>query len=195
MERRHSDRRQAGSRRRLWPAGFLATALLLMATASWAQPQQESAPPDPAWDGPGRGLGPHCWCKGDMRGLRQRLDLTDEQAAKLESLRSDFLKETVDLNAQIQKKRLELGDLFRDPQTKQEKIEAAQKELNRLTGQKQEKAQAYRLRARGLLTAEQIGKLPPGCSFGMPWAGTMYPGGPGRGHGPGPRGGCCPYAM
>lgn len=174
MERRHSDRRQTASKRRLWPAGFLAIPVLLMA-ACWAQPQQESAPPDLTWDRPGRGPGPQGWCRGDMREFRQRLDLTDEQVAKLESLRSDLLKETVDLNAQIQKKRLELADLFRDPQAKQEKIEAAQKELNRLTAQRQEKAQAYRLRARGLLAAEQIGKLPPGCSFGIPWASIMYP--------------------
>jgi Spy/CpxP family protein refolding chaperone len=198
MERNHSDRTRAGLKRRLWPASALAVVTLLMAAALWAQPQEESAPPDPAWGGPGRGPGPgpgpHGWCGGDMRGLRQRLDLTDEQVTQLESLRSDFLKETIDLDAQIQKKRLELGDLFRDPQAKQEKIEAAQKELNRLTAQKQEKAQAYRLKARGLLTADQIKKLPPGCSFGIPWAGTMCPGGPGLGRGPGPRAGC-PYAM
>ncbi len=196
MEAKLLDRNRHSSRWFLGSAVILAAALLFMAAVSWAQPQQENAPADPAWGGPGRGAGPHGWCGGDMPGLKQRLGLTDEQVSKMESFRSEFLKETVDLDAQIQKKRLELGDLFRDPQAKAEKIEAVQKELNRLTAQKQEKAQAYRLKARGLLTPEQIGKLPPGCSFGIPWAG-MCPGCPGRGRGPGPGGGRagCPYAM
>lgn len=189
MARRRSERNRLSTKQRLLPAGALAAVFLfLISAASWAQPP---------WGGPGGGPGPHGWCGGDMPGLKERLGLTNEQVSKIESLRSEFLKETIDLDAQIQKKRLELGDLFRDPQAKQEKIEAVQKELNRLTAQKHEKAQAYRLKARGVLTPEQIGKLPPGCSFGIPWAGAMCPGGPGWGRGPGPGGGRpgCPYAM
>lgn len=188
MERKQLGGNRTDSKRRHWSAGVMAAALLSLAGVSWAQPP---------WGGPGRGPGPHGWCGGDMLWLKEMLGLTDEQVSKIESLRSEFLKEAIDLDAQIQKKRLELGDLFRDPQAKQEKIEAVQKELNSLTAQKHEKAQDYRLKARGVLTPEQIGKLPPGCSFGNPQAGAMCPGGPGWGRGPGPGGGkpWCPYAM
>lgn len=196
MERTRSERNRAKTGLPPFSAGVLvAVFLILFAAVSWAQPEPESPPPDPAWGRPGRGPGPHGWCMGDMQGLRVRLGLTDEQAGKLESMRTEFLKEAIDLDAQIQKKRLELGDLFRDPQAKQEKIEAVQKELNRLTAQRQEKAQAYRLKARGLLTPEQIAKLPPGCSFGIPWSGALCPGGPGWCCGCGKKWGGCPYTM
>ncbi|MDH7515045.1 MAG: Spy/CpxP family protein refolding chaperone [Bacteroidota bacterium] len=42
---------------------------------------------------------------------RERLKLTDEQATSIRSIRSATAKQLIDIRAEIQKKRLELGDL------------------------------------------------------------------------------------
>ncbi|MEW6443493.1 MAG: periplasmic heavy metal sensor [bacterium] len=166
-------------------ATALALIILLVGALSggaslWAQTSAPPAAPPPVsgpevGPGQGPGPGPRGWC---MKGL----NLTQEQVNKMQSLRLEFSKQTADLDSQIHKKRLDLATLLRDPQAKEDAIGAAQKELNRMMAQRDEKADAYLLKARSLLTAEQIRNLPPGCAFGF-WGGGM------RGHG---GGGCGP---
>ena len=159
---------------------------LFLAGVLWAQPQDPPAGPPPYGACPAR----HD-CAGGMHGLSKRLGLTEDQMTKMDSLRLEFSKETADLDAQIHKKQLDLATLIRDPQAKEEAITTVQKELSKLMVLREEKAHAYRLKARNLLTPEQIKNLPVDCHLGIPGGG---PKGCGMGMG-GPGKGGCPWAM
>ena len=159
---------------------------LFLGGSLWAQPQDPPAGP-PGYEGGPGGHG----CGGGMQGLSKRLGLTEDQMTKIDSLRLEFSKETADLDAQIHKKQLDMAGLLRDPQAKEEAITAVQKDLSKLMVQREDKAHAYRLKARNLLTPEQIKNLPVGCSLGIPGGG---PKGCGLGMGPG-KGGGCPWTM
>jgi len=159
---------------------------LFLGGSLWAQPQDPPAGP-PGYEGGPGGHG----CGGGMQGLSKRLGLTEDQMTKIDSLRLEFSKETADLDAQIHKKQLDMAGLLRDPQAKEDVITAVQKDLSKLMVQREDKAHAYRLKARNLLTPEQIKNLPVGCSLGIPGGG---PKGCGLGMGPGKCGGC-PWTM
>lgn len=100
--------------------------------------------------GPGYGMGPNALAK---------LNLTDEQVAKTQTLREAHLRETIPPRNQLFSKRAELRLLWTQTSPDQEKIIAKQKEINELRGQLQEKATRYRLEFHKILTPEQQARL------------------------------------
>lgn len=125
-----------------------------------------------AWgpgSGKGRGYGS---CQG--AGL-ERLNLTDDQKAKVEALQGANDKATKPLREKIFDKSVELRKLWLQANPDKDKITAAQQELRTLRNEMEDKVTALRLEIRKVLTPEQNEKL---ANSG--W---------GRGHGFGPRGG------
>ena len=142
----------------------------------------------PGWgSGRGPGYGP---CGGGEFGYRG-LDLTAEQKAKMSEMRDAQFKEMEPLRNQMFAKRDELRKLWLEPNPDQAKITAAQKEMNALRDQMQEKMTAFRLNALTVLTPEQKEKIrsfADGKGFGPGRGGRGGWGGPGCfGGGPGPR--------
>ena len=119
--------------------------------------------------GKGRGYGP---CR--EAGL-ERLNLTDDQIAKIDALQDDNYKATRLLREKIFDKSVELRRLWLQANPDKDKIAAAQKELRTLRNEMEDKVTALRLEIRKVLTPEQNEKL---ANSG--W---------GRGPGFGPRGG------
>lgn len=105
----------------------------------------------------------------------ERLNLTDEQKAKIETLISANQKEMRPFREKMFDKSVELRRIWLQPNPDKDKITALQKEVRVLRDEMQDKATAMRLEIRKVLTPEQQEKL---ANFG--W---------GRGHGFGPRGG------
>jgi len=123
-----------------------------------------------AWGpGPGRGQG---YCR--EAGL-ERLNLTDDQKAKIEALQTTNRKAIKPLREKMFDKTVELRRLWLQANPDKDKITAAQKELRTLRDEMQDKNTAMRLEVRKVLTPEQNEKLAD-----MGW---------GRGPGFGPRGG------
>jgi Spy/CpxP family protein refolding chaperone len=123
-----------------------------------------------AW-GPGPGRG-HGYCR--EAGL-ERLNLTDDQKAKIEALQTANWKAIKPLREKMFDKTVELRRLWLQANPDKDKITAAQRELRTLRDEMQDKNTAMKLDVRKVLTPEQNEKLAD-----MGW---------GRGPGFGPRGG------
>jgi len=106
--------------------------------------------------GRGHGSGPHDGC--DSETLSQ-LNLTAEQATKIDALREAFLKDCKPLQDKTVSKRNNLKILWLQQNPDQEKILAMQKEIKALMDQIQEKRHVYRLNVYNVLTPEQKEKL------------------------------------
>lgn len=125
-----------------------------------------------AWGpGPGKDKG-YGTCR--ETGL-ERLNLTDNQKAKIEALQNANAKATKPLREKIFDKSVELRRLWLQANPDKDKITAAQKELRNLREQMEDKVTALRLEIHKMLTPEQKEKL----------ANSHW----GRGKGFGPRGG------
>ena len=161
----------------------LVGALVLVASAAFAW--------GPGW---GRGYGPHgyvpgygppAWAPGAGPGYGPGLpvaNLTADQIAKIEKIRSDRYAEMTKVRTELFAKRTELQALFREPTLDQAKIAAKQKEIAALQAGMQEKALAARTAVAEVLTPEQRAQLP---AFGPGLGPGFGPGfGPGMGRGP-----------
>ena len=102
------------------------------------------------WGGPGMGRGP-----GIVDREKAGLDLTKEQLEKLQSLRTDFDKETLSLRNELELKALELRQLWTADELDEAAIIAKSKEVSDLQSQLEEKAIRHRLDAAKVLTKEQ----------------------------------------
>ena len=134
----------------------------------------------PGW-GRGHGGG-QCFYEPDT-GALSKLNLTDEQTAKMNTLRETHLKDVKPLRDKMFSKRGDLRLLWLQQNPDQEKIVAVQKEIRNLRDQMQDKMTVYRLNVLKVLTPEQQEKLKafgPGRGFG-----SGMKGGPGF-HGGGP---------
>jgi len=143
-----------------------------------------------AW-GPGSGRG-HGYCR--EAGL-ERLNLTDDQKAKVEALQTANWKAIKPLREKMFDKTVELRRLWLQANPDKDKITAAQRELRTLRDEMQDKNTAMRLEIRKVLTPEQNEKLADmgwgrGPGFG-PRGGMRGRGGYGPGNGPGLGMGMC----
>lgn len=125
--------------------------------------------------GNGRGQG---FKQASDRGFFRELDLTSEQQQKLLAIRQDFQKETQSLRFDLQKKQLELRQLWSAESLNQNAIEAKEKEVTGLRVQLANKARVMQEKMKKVLTADQLKK----------WEAAGYNCNPGVG-GRGPRGG------
>lgn len=83
------------------------------------------------------------------------INFTEEQLEKLQSLRTDFFEETLELRNQIQVKAMELRKLWTADELDDETILAKTREVSKLREQLQEKAIRHRLGVANVLTKEQ----------------------------------------
>ncbi len=126
---------------------------------------------------PGMGYGPS-W----MGGWAYRLNLSNDQVQKLETLHEKFLKETISIRNDLALKQVELRTLWLQTSPEEVKILAKEKEINALRAQIQEKATKYLLEGRKVLTPEQQMRataffMRGGFGFhrGMEWRGRDCP--------------------
>ena len=125
-----------------------------------------------------------CALKGDLQ-------LSEEQVKRIKEIRSRFEEESAELRATKRKQKEELDRLFRDPNAGTDEILAGRKSLFSLKEELDEMATDFRLKIRGELTAEQLGRLPAGS-----WRKILHHGCGGKCgcKCEGPRGGhTCPY--
>ena len=115
-----------------------------------------------------------------MMDWASQLNLTPEQAARLQDLREGFLRDTLTWRNELLVKRFDLRDLLRNPQSDSQAILNKQREISDLEAKIQERGILLQIELRKVLTPEQIKLLPP-------HGGGMYgtPGMPGRGRGMG----------
>lgn len=117
----------------------------------------------------GHGMGPgYGWCPY----TDSNLNLTEEQSAKLQTLRETYLKEITPLQNQVFVKKSELRLLWNAANPDRDKIMAKQNEINKLQQQIQEKATQYQFEIRNILTPEQRPKVRnfgPGYGYGPGW--------------------------
>ncbi len=105
--------------------------------------------------GGGRGHGGwFCDGRGMMAGF-YGLNLTADQTAKMDTLRDNHWKEVQPLRDKMLVKRNELRTLWLETNPDPTKINTAQKEVQALRSQMEEKRTAFRLEALNLLTPEQ----------------------------------------
>ncbi len=112
----------------------------------------------------------------------RRLNLTEEQMAKIQAVRESFLRETLVLRNELAIKRFDLRDLMADPRVDSNLVIAKQREISELEAKFQERALLNMLEIRKILTPEQIKLLPPGFGIGG-LRGHHMMRGPGRGMG------------
>jgi len=141
-----------------------------------------------AW-GPGRGAGVGGDCGYRSEAGLAKLNLTDEQKAKIEALQDANYKELKPIREKMFDKSVELRRLWLQANPDKDKITAAQKEMRSLRDTLEDKATAMRLEMRKILTPEQNEKLANsrwgrGPGFG-PRGGMRGPGEFGPGAGPG----------
>ena len=137
---------------------LLALVLCCLSVPAVGQPNDPSTP-DP-------GLGDGLRSRG-LNALAERLNLSPEQVASLRELRHGFWEETAEEKEALFKKKDELALMFKDQKTNDTDILAKKKEMTALRDQVEEKAMGYRLKARKILTPEQLAQLPPGCGLGF----------------------------
>jgi len=149
-----------------------------------------------AW-GPGRGPGAGRDCGYRSEAGFEKLNLTDDQEAKIEALQDANYKATKPVREKMFDKSVELRRLWLQANPDKGKITAAQKELRTLRDEMEDTLIALRLEIRKVLTPAQNEKLANsrwgrGPGFG-PRGGMRGQGefGPGRGPGPGLGMGMC----
>jgi len=104
-----------------------------------------------------------------MMDWANRLNLTDEQMARIQELRQAYLRDTLVWRNERVVKRFDLQDLLRNPQADPKEILAKQREISELDAKIEERTLLFQLEMRKVLTPEQIRLLPPG------WGGRMSP--------------------
>jgi len=91
--------------------------------------------------------------------IRKRLGITDEQAAKIRTQSSDFLKAEIRNRADLQIKQVELHDLMAADKPDRAAIDAKLQEISSVRLAAEKAAIGYRLDMREVLTAEQREKI------------------------------------
>ena len=125
--------------------------------------------------------------RGGKAGPWDNLNLTDDQKARIKTLREAHLRDVKPLQDQIFSKRGDLKLLWLQQNPDKEKILAVQKEIRAIRDQMQEKATAHRVDVFNILTPEQQDKAREAQSRRRPRPQGMPGGmmGPGPGMGPG----------
>ncbi len=136
--------------------GFLALlAAAVIAVPLFAQP----GPPDDRPAHP-RGRGP-CVCREDgermpMRGkMMEALNLTDQQKAQMEKLRTELEKKQVTVHGKVAVLRVELKELFQAENPDRSAIEKKMKEVSDLQHQLKINGLDHAFAVKGILTPEQ----------------------------------------
>ena len=153
---------------------------ILLETAFSQSVLAQGSPENKGWEfrgGRGMMMGP---MHSPMVDWASRLNLTEEQTARLQELRDTYLRDTMVWRNELLIKRYDLRDLLNNPKTETNVALAKQREISELESKIQERALLFQIEMRKVLTPEQIQLLPPGGG-GMYGPFMM----PGRGRGMG----------
>ncbi len=93
--------------------------------------------------------------------------LTEEQAKALKALQQAYMAEATSLRRDLIVLRLELGYLLRDPNVQPKVLFDRQKKISELRAKLDDLSLSYQIKARSILTKEQLEQLPPDFSMGM----------------------------
>jgi Spy/CpxP family protein refolding chaperone len=99
------------------------------------------------------------------------LGLTETQKKTLENLQQAYASETFPLRMELMSLRFELRHLIRDPNVPSMTLLEQQRKISELQGKLESLSLSYQIKARSILTKEQLEQLPEDCSLGM---GTGY---------------------
>ncbi len=158
-------------------AGKIILLLLIFLAGSSISAGAQGPPEGRGWGG-GRGMmGP---MQPPMMDWASQLNLTPEQAGKLQDLREGYMRDTLPWRNDLLIKRFDLRDLLRDPQSDPQAILNKQREISALESKIQERGILLQIELRKVLTPEQIKLLPPHA--GGLYGPSMMPG---RGRGMG----------
>ncbi len=94
-------------------------------------------------------------------------NLAQDQKKSYNSLYRSFLKETASLNAEIDQKQLEMRALLMETEPDSKKISKLQSEISELQSEYDKKTLFCQLKARKILTPDQIENLPQWCGMGF----------------------------
>jgi len=93
--------------------------------------------------------------------------LTEEQAKALEAIQHAYMAEAMPLRRDLIVLRLELRYLVRDPNVQSKLLFDRQKKISELQAKLDDLSLSYQIKARSILTKEQLEQLPPDFSMGM----------------------------
>jgi Spy/CpxP family protein refolding chaperone len=154
--------------------------LLLFLSATLNVQSLEAQQPFPKQDKP-------LFRSGNQKGYSQFLDLalTKEQAKALEILRQAYMAEAMPLRRELLPLRVELRYSLQNPNVQPKTLLDLQKRISELQSQLESLSLSYQIKARSLLTKEQLERLPEGCLSGVDTGFETMIGigrGPQRGH-------------
>jgi CheY-like chemotaxis protein len=114
------------------------------------------------------------------------LDLTEAQKKTLGGLQRAYASEALPLRMELMSLRFELRHLIQDPNVQPKILLDRQKKISELQAKLDDLSLSYQIKARSILTKEQLDRLPQDCLLEM---GIGYGAGVGIGRGPrrGPR--------
>jgi Spy/CpxP family protein refolding chaperone len=115
-------------------------------------------PPDKSmWRMGGQGT---CWQSSDLA-------LIETQAKALEGLQRDYTVEAMPMRRELMSIRYELRHLMRDPNVQSKVLFDRQKKISELQIKLDNLSLSYQIKARSILTKEQLEQLPQDCSLAM----------------------------
>jgi DNA-binding response OmpR family regulator len=125
----------------------------------------------------------------DSQGMRMKppaLDLTEEQAKTLETLRRTYMAEAIPIRTELFALRIELRHLLSDPNVQPQILFDLQRKISALQARLEELSLSYQVKAKSVFSKEQLERLPMDWLLGMD---TGYETRMGVGRGPrrGPR--------
>jgi len=149
--------------------------ILVIGSAGMVMAGHKGPPPDAdGAQGLGRGMGPGTGCGmgpcGAGGAALANLNLSDEQAVKIQALRETHLKDIAPIQDQLFSARNELRLLWNQPNPDAGQIAEMQQKMDDLRSQLRQEVTQHLLKVRGLLTTEQKARLVvvgPGMGRGM----------------------------
>jgi Spy/CpxP family protein refolding chaperone len=114
---------------------------------------------------------------GGIFWLPPSIGLTEAQAKKLEDLQQAFMAEAVPLRREVMFLRFELRHLILDQNVPSKTLFERQRKISELQGKLESLSLSYQIKARSILTKEQLEQLPEDCTLGI---GTGFGMGTGR---------------
>ena len=112
-----------------------------------------------AWASQGKGTLPSARKIAPFSSLAVNLNLSEDQIKKLQDLRLEYQKETLELKNALRVKRLELQALLASNEVDENKASSIVEEIGKLSTDIWKKSIHYRLEMRKILTEEQWNKL------------------------------------
>jgi CheY-like chemotaxis protein len=106
----------------------------------------------------------------DSQGMPMKppaLNLTEEQARALDSLRRSYMVEAMPIRTELFALRIELRHLLSDPNVQPQILFDQQRKISALQAKLEELSLSYQVKARSVFTKEQLERLPQGWVFEM----------------------------